>query len=137
MGDTSQRAQAVRESKGRTAQSIWAAAAKYARAQPYTANSTLLFVLVPGAPTVSNHPEVFGGPPEIGESVSEQQSENHEASMLLMPHPGYSVERVPDVGKLRILEHQVALGATKVVVGAGEPLAVVRSAQHGVARAFI
>src|SRR5205807_7599568 len=104
MGDTAQLAQAMRESQAGSARSVSAAAARYVRAQPYTASSTLLFVLVPGAPTVSNHPEVFGGPPEVGESVSEQQSENQEARSLLTPHLGYSVRHVPDVGRTRILE---------------------------------
>src|SRR5437588_8493008 len=61
-GDTTQLAQAVRESRAQDAKAVSTAAARYVRAQPYTASSTLLFALVPGAHTVSNHPEVFGGP---------------------------------------------------------------------------
>src|SRR5207248_9222922 len=75
-GDTTQLAQAVRQSRAHGVRAISSAAARYVRAQPYTASSTLLFVLVPGAPTVSNHPEVFGGVPEAGESATEQQREN-------------------------------------------------------------
>ena len=33
---------------------------RYVRAQPYGATSTLLFVLVPGAPAAFNHPEIVG-----------------------------------------------------------------------------
>jgi signal transduction histidine kinase len=38
---------------------------------------------------------------------------------------------------MRILERPLDLGTTTVVVGAGEPLALVESAQHGVARAVL
>jgi signal transduction histidine kinase len=108
------------------------------RAQPYTASSTLLFVLIPGAPTVSNHPEVFGTTaPEVGESATEQQAENEAARTLLVARPGYSTPHVADVGRMRILERIVNLGTLHAVVGAGEPLALVENAQHGVARAFL
>jgi len=137
VGDTTQLAQALRQSSGQSATKISAAATRYVRAQPFTASSTLLFVLVPGAGTASNHLEVFGGPPEAGETTAEQASENREGQMLLTPHLGYSVARVPDVGQMRILERKVNLGSVTVVVGAGEPLNLVESAQHGVARAFI
>jgi signal transduction histidine kinase len=136
-GDTAQLAQAVRQSRAHSAPAISSAAARYVRAQPYTASSTLLFVLVPGAPTVSNHPEVFGGVPEAGESAIDQQRENQQARALLAPRLGYSAPRVPDVGRMRVLERGLNIGSVKAVVGAGEPLAVVSSAQHGIARAFI
>jgi signal transduction histidine kinase len=38
---------------------------------------------------------------------------------------------------MRVLERSLKLGALTVVVGAGEPLQLVRAAQHGVARAFL
>jgi len=47
------------------------------------------------------------------------------------------VRIVPDVGRMRILERSVAVGAIAVVVGAGEPLAIVATAQDGVARSFL
>jgi signal transduction histidine kinase len=136
-GDTTQLAQALRPSAGRSADAISAAAVRYVRAQPYTASSTLLFVLVPGAPTASNHPEVFGAQPELGESAAEQQDESIEAGRLLVPRLGYSVQRVPDVGRMRILERPIGLGNVRIVVGAAAPLALVESAQHGVARTFL
>jgi two-component system OmpR family sensor kinase len=137
-GDVSQLAEALRPESGHSSARVAAAADHYVRAQPYTASSTLLFVLIPGAPTVSNHPEVFGtSTPEAGESASEQQVENQAARGLLVPHVGYSTSRVADVGQMRILERAVGLGGVHVVVGAGEPLALVESAQHGMARAFL
>jgi two-component system, OmpR family, sensor kinase len=137
-GDVNQLAQALRPTAGQTATQIAAQANRYVRAQPYTANSTLLFALISGAPTASNHPEVFAAtPPEVGESVGEQRRENAAAARLLIPHRGYSTPRVPDVGRMRILEKPLQLGSLRVMVGAGEPLNPVENAQHGVARAFI
>ncbi|MFZ0089333.1 MAG: ATP-binding protein [Solirubrobacteraceae bacterium] len=116
---------------------IAAVAQRYVRAQPYTANSTLLFVLVPGEAAVSNHPEVFAAiGPEEGETVLEQARENALGVKLLTPRIGYSTHQVPDVGAMRIHERAVRVGQLTAVVGAGDPLAVVEQAQHGVARAF-
>ncbi|HLY48011.1 MAG TPA: HAMP domain-containing sensor histidine kinase [Solirubrobacteraceae bacterium] len=137
-GDVSQLAQALRPATGLDARRVQALASHYVLAQPYTASSTLLFALIPGTPTVSNHPEVFrSAQPEVGENAPEQQEENRASRALLIPRLGYSDPRIPDVGRMRILERPLTLGGLRVVVGAGEPLALVRSAQHGVARAFL
>ncbi len=67
--DTGELAQAMLPFSGDSPALVSAAAARYVRAQPYTASSTLLFVLVPGGDTVSNHLEVFGdSTPEPGET---------------------------------------------------------------------
>jgi signal transduction histidine kinase len=136
-GDVTQLAQALRPTARQRPKQISAAASRYVRAQPYTATSTLLFVLVPGAPTASNHLEVFGAErPEPGETSDDQVRENRAGHSLLVPHTGYSSPRLPDVGNVRLLERSVNLGSVRAVVGAGEPLRLVESAQHGVARAF-
>jgi two-component system OmpR family sensor kinase len=136
--DTSQIAQALRALQVKTPREITATATRYMRAQPYRATSTLLFTLVPGAPTASNHPEVFGvGVTDPGESAADQARENEAGRSLLTPHLGYFVQRVPDVGQALILERAVKLGTVTAIVGAGQPLATVERAQHGVARAFI
>jgi two-component system, OmpR family, sensor kinase len=137
-GDTSQLREALKPLAGRPPGQIAAVADRYVRAQPYSATSTLLFVRVPGAGTVSNHPEVFGASrAEGGESAGEQALENQAGELLRTARLGYSVRRVPDVGRMRVLERPVKVGSTLVVVGAGEPLAMVERAQHGVARAFV
>jgi two-component system, OmpR family, sensor kinase len=137
-GDTSLLAQSLRPHAGESAAEVAAAAAAYARAQPYSATSTLLFVLVPGAAPASNHPELFGrSTPEEGETAAEQATENEAGRKLLVPRLGYSTRMVPDVGNVRILERPVAVGTIPVVVGAGEPLVVVERAQRGVARSFL
>src|SRR5450755_3639585 len=53
-GDIGQQAQSVSVLAGKTPAQAAAAARRYVRAQPYRATSTLLFVAVPGARTVSN-----------------------------------------------------------------------------------
>ncbi|HUA47354.1 MAG TPA: HAMP domain-containing sensor histidine kinase [Solirubrobacteraceae bacterium] len=137
-GDTRQLLQSMQSLHGQTRARIRAAATRYVLAQPYTADSTLFFVLMPGVGTTSNHPEVFGGgPPDEGETEAEQQVENAEGRKLAMPHPGYSTARVPDVGKVRVFEQHLNLGTVQLYAGAGEPLAVVDRAQNGVARAFV
>ncbi len=136
-GDTTQLSQALRPLAGQTATQVAAAASRYVRGQPYTATSTLLFAVVPGARTVSNHPEVFGTTkPESGETTAEQAREDHSGRQLLRPRLGYSIQRIPDVGRMRVHERTVRVGDVSVVVGAGEPLVTVERAQHGVARAF-
>jgi two-component system, OmpR family, sensor kinase len=119
------------------------AAARYARDQPFSANSTLLFAIVPGAGTSTNSPELLrGGPPDDGETAAEQDQENRLAARLLTVGDGYSTLPLPDVGNLRVLKRTVRLTGLpkldrRVVIGVGEPLAGVARAQRGVARAFI
>jgi len=137
-GDTSQLSQSLSPLPSRDVRQVAAAAGRDVRAQPYTATSTLLFVLVPGQATASNHLELFGTPdPESGESAAERARENEIGHGLLTPKIGYSTQPVPDVGRMRIHERLVPVGRLRVVVGAGEPLAIVERAQHGVARAFV
>ncbi len=138
VGDVSQLRLALAPVSAGTPAQISAAAIRYARAQPYTANSTLLFVLVPGERPASNHPEVFGArAADPGETPAEQAAENAESRRLLVSDPGYSVVGVPDVGKMRVFERRAQLGSVGATIGAGEPLATVQVAQHSVARAFL
>jgi two-component system OmpR family sensor kinase len=136
--DTSQLAQVVRPLAKRSPSQVAAAARRYLKAQPYTATSTLLFVLIPGQPTVSNHPEVFGSAAsEDGEAATQQAVENQFGRTLLTPRIGYSIARVPDVGRMRIHERAVPVGKIRVLAGAGEPLYILERARHSVAKAFI
>jgi hypothetical protein len=83
-GDTSQLSHLLGSLSGDNQSQVVAAAQHYVSAQPYTANSTLLFVLIPGHATVSNHPEVFASTgPEDGETFQEQARENALEAELL------------------------------------------------------
>jgi two-component system, OmpR family, sensor kinase len=137
-GDTIQLLQSLRSLHGESPARIRAGAIRYLVAQPYTADSTLFFVLIPGSATITNHPEVFGrGAGVVGETPARQVAENAEGHKLEVPHLGYTTVRLPDVGRMRIFEQRLDLGTMSVVVGGGEPLALVDRAQNGVARAFV
>ena len=136
-GDTIQLSEFLRPLAGQPPDAITAAADGYFANQPYSATSTLLFVLIPGASTASNHPEVFGGPPDNAETPAEQARENLLGARLKVPRTGYSTQTVPDVGQARMLENSLQIGKLNVIAGAGEPLQTVERAQHGIAGAFV
>ncbi|HYM46813.1 MAG TPA: HAMP domain-containing sensor histidine kinase [Solirubrobacteraceae bacterium] len=114
-------------------------ASRYVRNQPFRASSTFLFVLVPGAGTSTNRPELFAhSKPDNGETPTEQAQENRLSGQLLSAPAGYRTLALPDVGDLRLLKRSVRVpGGPSVTIGVGEPLANVASAQRGVAQAFI
>jgi signal transduction histidine kinase len=122
-----------------SARQISRRATDYIRAQPFKASSTLLFAIVPGAPTSSNRPELFASErADNGENAAEQANENRLAARLRTVKDGYSTLPLPDVGDLRLLERTYALaGGARATIGAGEPLAEVSHAQRSVARAFV
>jgi signal transduction histidine kinase len=138
-GDTNQLGQALGADSSLSPARLAAVAERYVRAQPYGTSSTLLFVLVPGATPAFNHPEIVaeGNGEETGEPAAETAHERQLAVNLLRPALGYHVLRVPDVGHTQILERAVQIGSRRIVVGAGEPLALVSRAQNGVARTFV
>jgi signal transduction histidine kinase len=139
VGDAAELAHNLMAANARTPRQASAAASRYIGAQPFSASSTLLFVLVPGAATSTNRPELFGNPPpDDGETVAEQDQENRLSARLLVPAEGYATLPLPDVGKVRLFRRRIRLsGSLTATIGAGEPLATVARAQRGVARAFI
>lgn len=116
-------------------------ATRYVRGQPFSSSATVFFALIPGTRTSTNVPELFEhGPPDQDETLAEQDHENRLAARLLTVGDGYSTLPLPDVGSLLLLKRSVRLTASpsrRVVIGVGEPLALVAHAQRGVARAFI
>jgi two-component system, OmpR family, sensor kinase len=137
-GDASQLAQAMRTVGSDQPAALYSAARHYVSSQPFTGTSSLLFVNVPGQGTASNHPEVFGDAhPDDGESGTEQQQENAMGRRLLTAPLGLSTADVPDVGHVRVEQRLVSLGGVTLRVGAGEPLVIVKRAQHSVARSFL
>jgi signal transduction histidine kinase len=141
-GDVGELAQAVRSAGARGPGAVAAAARRYVLSQPFSASSTLQFVLVQGkgrAQIVANRPELLGAThPDNGESAAEQAQENRLSRQLLTVHDGYSTLSLSDVGNLRLIKQRMTLrGGLTATVGIGEPLASVAHAQRGVARAFI
>jgi two-component system, OmpR family, sensor kinase len=137
-GDIVQLTQAVKALRGRSAAQISSVAARYIRSQPYSATSTILFAVAPGAPIATNHPEVFStSRGDLGEAGADQAQESTAQRRLLSPHAGFFTQRVPDIGSVRILERTVKLAGTTIFIGAGEPLALVERAEQGIVRAFV
>ena len=137
-GDASQLEQSLATLAGHTPAQVALAVGRYVYAQPFSATSTLLFVQVPGVGTVSNHPDLFGlSAIDDGETATEQARENALGRSLLIPTIGFTTRRAPDVGAIRVFERRVAVGKLSLVVGSGEPLAIVEQAEHGIARAFL
>jgi signal transduction histidine kinase len=117
---------------------LLAAARAYVDTQPYGQTSPLLFAIVPGVGTASNHAELFGGgAADDGETGGDQLRENQLGRALLVPQYGYSTRSLPDAGEVRVYERAVTIGGARAVVGAGESLAEVTRTQHGVIRSFV
>jgi len=139
-GDAEEFSHTLAASSARSPAQVRAAAQRYVQNQPYTGTSTLLYALVRGVAPATNQPELLRtrAAPDAGETVQDQARENEAAARLLHASSGYSKVEQPDVGELRLLTRRVVLpGGTGVIIGVGQPLAQVRSAQQGVARAFI
>jgi two-component system OmpR family sensor kinase len=138
-GDTNQLAQSLGPRGLASPHAVIAVARNYLAGQPFGASSSLLFVSIPGVGAAFNHPEIVGqsGRPDAGETSADESSEGWLAASLLVPRIGYTVQRVPDSGLMRIIERWVHIGRERVLVGAGEPLSIVDRAQSGVARTFV
>jgi two-component system, OmpR family, sensor kinase len=137
-GDVNQLAQAVGAINAKDPAEFVGPVQRYVDSQGYSASSRLLFATIPGYPTISNHPEVFGKVArEHGESLAEQQREGADGRKLLGSAPGFSVHTLADAGSVRVDMRVVTVAGVRVLVGAGEALALVERAQNGVARTFL
>jgi two-component system OmpR family sensor kinase len=141
--DASEFAHSLALAHPRTPSQAAEAATRYVRGQTFSASSTLLFAIVPGAETSTNRPEMFGrAPPDHDETAAVQAQENRLSAHLLTVGDGYSTLPLPDVGNLRLFKRTMNLPelpqlSYRIVIGVGEPLAAVTRAQEGVARAFV
>ncbi|MGH2872576.1 MAG: hypothetical protein ACRDL5_08975, partial [Solirubrobacteraceae bacterium] len=137
IGDEAQLRQAVHALRDQPAHDLAAAVRAYMRAQPFAATSSLLFAVIPGYATVSNHPEsVLPSPPDSDEDSTQQQRENALGRALLTGATGLTTRQVADVGPARFDEQTVHVHGLAIRVGSGEPLAIVTGAQRGILRAF-
>ena len=136
-GNALQLRSAVLQRRSRSADSVLASARRYAATQPYANSSVLLFVVIPGLGTTSNHPELFGARSEDArETLAEQILENAAGRRLEQPVVGYSTKFAPDVGPLRLFEVAFRVAGRTAYAGAGEPLATVDHAQEVVRHSF-
>jgi two-component system, OmpR family, sensor kinase len=111
----------------------------FARTQPYSNASVLVFAIAPGHKTASNYPELFGDSiPDGDETGAEQREENAQGRQLEVPILGFADQPAPDTGLLRTYETAVKLrtGST-IYVGAGEPVDSIARAQHGVRNSYL
>jgi two-component system OmpR family sensor kinase len=135
---TSQMVAAIRNGDGSPGSALKEARA-FARAQPYARASVLLYAIVPGRGTASNHPELFGSAKaDRTEPEAEQHLENAAGRRLAVPHVGFDEQTAPDTGLLRTYETAVRLTQGKTIfVGAAEPVDTIARAQHGVRRTYL
>jgi signal transduction histidine kinase len=138
-GDAAELAHNLRAAGVRNPTEAATAARTYLRTQPFSASSTLLFAVIPGAGTATNSPElVTAREPDDGETVSVQKTENALALKLIRAPNSFMTIDAPDTPSLRVVKRPVRLAnGMTVTVGAGEALTDVTRAQHSVARAFV
>jgi len=89
-GDASELSHNLALADARSARELSSAAARYIRAQPFKASSTLLFAVVPGAGTSTNRPELFASGPDDGETSAAQTQEDRLSRRLLTAPDGRS-----------------------------------------------
>ncbi len=137
-GDVNQLAEAVRALRTQSPTRLAAQLRAYVQAQPSRGSTSLLFAVVPGFGTVTNHPELLGtGRPDDGESAAEQQRENARGRALLDGPVGQRTLPAPDLGAVRIDERLITAAGARVRLGAGGSLQAVRRAQRSVVKAFL
>ncbi|HTQ68254.1 MAG TPA: HAMP domain-containing sensor histidine kinase [Solirubrobacteraceae bacterium] len=137
--DAAEAAQNLHAARPGSSAELARAARDYLQTQSFNASSRLLFVAMPGQPTVSNSPELVSAQaPDDGESAPAQRAENSLALGLARAPQRYTTLPAPDNGELRVLKIPVRLpNGLTATVGAGEALTAVSRAQHSVARAFV
>jgi two-component system, OmpR family, sensor kinase len=128
---------ALLQRRSRSAPAAMASARRYATSQPYVNSNVLLFVIIPGVGTTSNHPELFGSRRDDShETNAEQAQENAEGRELEQPAIGYSTKPAADTGAVRLFEVSFRVAGRTAYAGAGEPLATVDHAQEVVRHSF-
>jgi two-component system, OmpR family, sensor kinase len=136
--DSTQLLQSLRLFSTDSQPALLARARRYVHAQPFESTLTLLFVLSAGTKPVSNYPELFSpSAPDDGESPAEQHAENLLAVRMDTPHLGEGVRDLPDVGAVEVRERRLPGAGGRIVVGAGQSLASVTTAQRDVVKSFV
>lgn len=121
----------------RDARDVARIALRYVDTQPFSANATVLFAVIPGVGVRTNQPDLFvDRPPDRGETEGQQAAENRLDRRLLSYPDGLATVALADAGPLRLLKTRLRVGSAVVITGVGESLATVSRAQFGVARIF-
>ncbi len=137
-GSATQLARAMTQQPVASPHELLVKARRYAASQPYSSSAVLLFVIVPGAGTASNHPELFGARrTDHDETPAEQARENAQGRRLARPQVGYSIKPAPDTGMLRLYQMRFTAGGQVGYAGAGESLDTVEHAQDVVTHSFV
>lgn len=135
--DATQLARAMGQSHIDSPTQLLARARAYAGARTYGSSESVLFAIVPGTGATSDYPELFGGPPDHGETQAEQNRENGVGHELAVPKPGYATQPAPDVGTLRTYEVRLDVDGVRAYAGAGQTLDSVARVQANISRAFL
>jgi two-component system OmpR family sensor kinase len=137
-GDVNQLSETVRALRIQSPARLTAQLRAFVQDQPSRASTSLLFAVVPGFGTVTNHPELLGAArPDDGETAAEQQRENEQGRALLNGPNGHRTLSAPDVGPVRVDERLITAAGVQVRLGAGESLQAVRRAQRSVVKSFL
>ncbi|HEY2654877.1 MAG TPA: HAMP domain-containing sensor histidine kinase [Solirubrobacteraceae bacterium] len=136
-GSASQLARALTLPPNTSSRELMATARRYVSSQPFGRGSALLFLLVPGVGTASNHPELFGRVRPDHESPAEQALESRMGRLLAVPRVGYNTREAPDVGSLRFYEQRFTTAGRVAYAGAAQPLSTIRQTETGIARSFL
>ena len=137
-GDVTELSETLRALRPQGSRELARRLRRYIDAQPYSGASALLFAVVPGHGTISNHRELFGSArADDGESVAQQQRENQQGRALLAGRTGPRTAQAPDVGAIQLDERVLTIAGTHIRLGAGESLLTVTRAQRSVARSFL
>ncbi len=136
-GSTGQLARALTLPPGTSSRELMATARRYVSSQPFGRASALLFLLVPGVGTASNHPELFGRARPDNESPAQQALERRVGQLLAVPRGGYNTREAPDVGSLRFYEQRFMTAGRVAYAGAAQPLSTIRQTEAGIARSFL
>ena len=106
---------------------------------PFRATSHIAFVALPGRAPLTNEPETLGlSRPEPGESRKAQGDENAAGRRLTSARDGFSIQNLPDTGRLRVLVRTTHLsGVGAVRIGIAEPISATARATSSVRNAFL
>ena len=123
---------------GLTTAQIARRARHYVGDQPFSAAERLLYAVVPGQRLATNYPELLGQTaPDPDDTPAQARAEARLTAALRAQTPGFSIQRAPDAGEVRLYVATFRTEDGRVgKLGVAEPLAPVNEALEGITRAF-